>query len=204
MQYKKDFQTGGRILAAVAVLFLTTAFSSATTLKRMSLGDLVRQSDDISVARCQGMNTHFGGANGRKIYTDYHFTISDSAKGGGRERITLSLLGGRIDPVELRVEGAPSFRVGDEVILFTRGRIGEWIVLTGYSQGVFPISTDPGTGRRFVLPPALSRVHFLGEEGTQGGNLRDRGRVDLDRFLDALRQIDRNPVATGIAKDLVP
>jgi hypothetical protein len=157
----------------------------------MSLEEMVRRSDEIAVARCVGKESYFGGANGKKILTDFHFEVSDSAKGPRRVQMTLTLLGGRIDPFETRVAGGPEFEVGQEAVLFTRSG-GKRRVLTGYTQGVFPVAADAATGRRYVLPRGFSGVQFLEAPGGPGEDRSLlRKPIELDEFLHRVRELDR-------------
>jgi hypothetical protein len=187
----------------MAALLAPAGSPEATTLRRMGFGEMVLRSDEIAVAQCVGTTSYFGGAGGRKILTDYRFELSDRAKGPHRAQLTLTLLGGRIDPFEMIVDGGPTFEIGQEVILFTRTDSGDRHVLTGYTQGVFPVVVEAGTGRRFVLPRGFAGVRFLVSPGRPPqGDEPGRQPVELQDFLDLVRDIDRhsrpavrNPVA---------
>ena len=174
------------VLGMIGALFLAGP-GRATTLRPMGLGEMTKRADSITVARCVGTKTYFGGKNGRKILTDYQFSVREVVKGDHRDRLTLTLLGGRIDPVEMVVPGSPVFRVGEEAVLFTsRGGSG-MRVLVGFSQGVFRLVTDPETGEPYVGPRNFQGVNFQGKKPAAAG------RMPLEEFLDTVMDLQREP-----------
>ena len=178
--------------ARIAMLVMAGALilagpGRATTLRPMGLGELAKRADSITVARCIGAKTYFGGKNGRKILTDFQFSVREVVKGDHRDRLTLTLLGGRIDPVDMRVPGSPVFGVGDEVVLFTSRQGSGHRVLVGFSQGVFLVTTDLETGESYVGPRNFKGISFQGREPAASG------RMPLEEFLDTVMDLQREP-----------
>jgi hypothetical protein len=60
------------------------------------------------------------------------------------------MLGGRIGDQELRVEGAPQFKVGDEDILFVHGNGQQFTPLVAMEYGRFPVKHEAVTGNAYV------------------------------------------------------
>jgi hypothetical protein len=75
-------------------------------------------------------------------------------KGDLGRTIVFRVPGGQVGAYRTVMVGAPSFRRGEEVVLFF-GRRGPAALpyLIGFSQGVFRVRADERTGARLVLPP---------------------------------------------------
>lgn len=142
-----------RRLARLFFLFLGAAGSAAaTTVAPPEFGALVNGSDYVVHAITRNVNAEKRtGARGVKIVTRVELEVIEVVAGTPPEKIILEMLGGRVGDEELRVEGAPRFRVGDEDILFVSGNGRTICPLYGMTYGRYPISSDPATGRRVVL-----------------------------------------------------
>jgi hypothetical protein len=127
----------------------------ATTLIRQDTRALVRTSSDIVVGRVASVRSHWDDSH-RHIVTDVEIEVSQSLK-GAEGRLTLTQLGGEVDGARLFVPGCPTFKRGEEALLFVwrdaRGRAQ----LNGLGQGKFEIRRDPLTQERSVarLLPGL-------------------------------------------------
>ena len=60
------------------------------------------------------------------------------------------MLGGRIGTQEMVVDGAPSFIVGEEEILFVHGNGRQFNPLVSLMYGMYPVSADTASGQRIV------------------------------------------------------
>jgi hypothetical protein len=84
------------------------------------------------------------------------------------------------------VEGAPEFRIGEEVYLFLWGRPGRQFYVLGWSQGTFRIHRDTLSGKETVtqdsaeMPVFDPETHAFTKMGVK--NLR------LDVFQERLRR----------------
>ena len=136
-----------RVLRCAAMLALALpSVSSATTLPKLSLDDLVSLSDEIVGVRCESSRTE---GLGRKVYTVTTFRVNAAAKGASAagQSFDVHTLGGRVDkpyPVERRVEGAPAFDPGSETLLFLEryGAQKQFRRIAGLAQGSLPISSS--------------------------------------------------------------
>jgi len=101
------------------------------------------------------------------LSTAVRVSVQEQWKGRRRSRLRLLLPRGTEGGIAQEVPGAPTFQIGEEVILFVvREAPGQYRVVGG-KQGKFSIKTDPRsgqrvvedlTGTRFDLTPFLRRL----------------------------------------------
>jgi len=155
--------------------------AGATTLRRMDLPDLVAHSQRVVHARAVSNRVYWDPTHSQ-IYTDTVFETIGEAKGSGPKKLTITQLGGRIDPLEMLVDGTPTFRAGEEVVLFAEPRPGGNHMIVGLSQGVMRVSTDPTTGERVAIGEVPEAVSFVGGRPV-------RSAAKLDDLMDEVRQL---------------
>ena len=155
------FTTG---LACLGLL-ISSAPARATTLRKMDLPELVSEADRVVHARAVD-STVYWDPTGTQIYTDTSFEVIAEAKGTGAPTLVVTLLGGRIDPVEMREDGAPSFALGDEVVLFALDRPDGKMNLLGFTQGVMRVVTEANGDKIAVseVPLGVSLVQLTGPQ----------------------------------------
>ena len=177
-----------RALAAAALLCLCAAPATATTMMKMDTAALTRTADRVVHARATGQRVYWN-ADGTQILTDTTFQVIDEAKGSGPATLTVSMLGGRIDPVEMSAAGTPTFKVGEEVVLFTTPGTNGTKNLAGYAQGVLHVQIDAATGRKV----AFSRLGGATLMESSGGRLRQVGatpvQLELGTLMEEIRSI---------------
>lgn len=183
----------------LCVFLALSASAGATTLLRMSLPELVKESDRVVHARAVDRQVYFDQAS-RQIFTDTTFEVLDSPKGRGPGRITIKLMGGRIDPLEAIVPGTPIFQIGDEALLFTASLPDGKRHLTGLSQGAMRVRTDPQTGEKFAVSEVPVGVHFAGEAGKTDAGAPRRARALLEPLKVEIRRL---AAETGPAQPLI-
>ncbi len=125
--------------------------------------------------------------NRRSIETLVTIEASEYLKGDLGERVTMRVPGGQLGRYRTIFVGAPSFQVGDEVVLFLRtaDQLAPWII--GLSQGAFRIVADPASGRRMVTAPVLISTPGAAPEPIIRGDVRRRP-LDIEAFRAAVRQ----------------
>jgi hypothetical protein len=197
-------RTPALILAAgLTSLGLAALFSTAgaTTLRKMDLPELVAGSDRVVYARVTG-NTVFWDEEGTMIHTNTTFQVLTDAKGAGDATLTVTMVGGRIDPFEVTEDGRPIFQDGEEVVLFALDRGDGLFNLTGYSQGVMRVQLEPESGEKFALSQVPLGVSFV--SGPQLREVRPSPlRERLDTVLDEVRRITAGS-STGPVVSPVP
>lgn len=193
----------GRVAASFAaglavLIWLASAQPvGATTLIRMDLPDLVSGAERVVHARAVDQKVYWD-ASGTRIYTDTTFEVLEDAKGTGPNRLTVWMLGGRIDPAEMTVEGTPIFRIGEEVVLFTSPGPAGKKNLVGFSQGVLRVLENPQTGEKIVANGAHPTLTFV-EPGAEGLERVQphRMRAPLPVMLDTVRRLAAEGAAPG-------
>jgi len=175
----------------IACLLAASNPASATTLRRMDLSDLVSHSNRVVHARTVSNNVYWDPTHTR-IYTDTVFEAIGEAKGAGPKRLTVTQLGGRIDPIEMLVEGTPAFTVGEEVVLFTEPNPEGNQMIVGLSQGVMRVKADPRSGARFAVSEVPTKVTFV-------GGRPQRAAVALDELFEQVRQLAGGLTPPGAA-----
>jgi len=85
------------------------------------------------------------------IGTNVELEVHEVISGTPPSPLVLDLVGGRIGDRELKIDGAPAFKVGDEHILFVRGNGRQVIPLVGMRHGAYPILRDKRTGDARVM-----------------------------------------------------
>ncbi len=158
----------------------------ATTVKQLSLEQMVRGSHRIMLGRRVSQETYWN-KNRTRIYTATRFAVAEDLKGEFRGTATVVTVGGTRDGLTLAVSGTPTFRVNEEVLLFLEaGKGGHWILM-GLSQGMFRIAADPrGVRTAYHASSGLDLIPASPESSSQ---TPIPGRVELDRLLSRIRQL---------------
>jgi hypothetical protein len=125
-----------RLRAGPAILCLIAIQANATTIARMDLRQLAQSAQIIVRARCEGSQARLDGGN---IWSIYGFTVLESLKGSPPQTLNVRLPGGRVGHLETKVDGAPQFHTGEEVVLFLEEASDGGYSVTSWAQGTFRI-----------------------------------------------------------------
>jgi hypothetical protein len=120
----------------------------ATTLARMDVRELARQSAYIARARC--MNTASQSAAGQ-VWTLSTFVVTEAWKGNPPSPFTVRLPGGQAAGLRVTVEGAPRFAAGEDVVLFLTPDSSRGMSIISWAQGTFRVRRNPRTGDAVVV-----------------------------------------------------
>jgi len=140
-----------RFAAAALGLLLALGVprAHATEMEHLDTQALVTASNDIVIGEVESIQPHWN-AGHTKIVTDVTVRVTQTLKGRGADRLTLTQLGGEVDGVRYTIPGCPSFARGEEALLFvwrdTRGQAQ----VNGLAQGKFDIVRDPASGTATV------------------------------------------------------
>lgn len=169
-------------LAAFSLLAASTA--TATSMVKMSLRDLAKKSDMIVLARVEDETARYD-AN-KEIYSYYTLRVLEPVKGAkGQTTITVRQIGGVVDNIASIVPGTPTFRKGEEVVVFlTREDATGHPWVMGLQQGKYTVVADKD-GMKHVRND-LDGLNLMGADGSkaEGGVSTD---VPLQAFLDGIR-----------------
>jgi len=127
-----SIQKGVILLLAGSLLFGT----SYGLVEEMNLQDLVNKSTEIVKGKVLEVKSAWD-EEGSKIFTYVKIAIDEYWKGEGPREMVLRVPGGTVGDITLWVEDAPSFEVGEEVVLFLNDI--EFFRLTGWFQGKYKI-----------------------------------------------------------------
>ena len=137
------------MLGAAASMLAATA--SATTLKKMSFREKVKDAEIGVLATATGTTSEVvGGA----VYSLTTFEVTDVAFGNAPRTITVRTEGGARPNAAIRISetvaGAPTFLGGTSSLLLLDEADGAYEVV-GYNQGIFGVADVAGT-KRVMLP----------------------------------------------------
>jgi hypothetical protein len=147
-----------QIVAALSLAVVSIAFPArATTLARMSLGQLAQAAGTVVRARCASSSARW--ENGA-IWTFSEFDVSERFKGNPPARILVRSPGGRVGHISTRVEEAPEFRLGDDAVLFLEATADGSYGVTAWAEGTFRIREPAGAGRELVTQDSSGAAVF--------------------------------------------
>jgi hypothetical protein len=172
---------------------LLAARAQATVIEALTLRELVLHADVI--AQAQVITTAARMDELDRIVTDVTLRVDEPLWGarrwsylGSGSEVVVTRLGGELDGLGLRIEGEPTFALGETVVLFAEERRDE-LHAVGMSQGVLPVRVDP-SGTPMVLPggDGLSLV-APGHGGLRAGTAALSAPRALPGLLDEVRAL---------------
>jgi len=141
-------------LAVALAVGWTARPASATILRELGLGELVRQADRVVVARVEARVSRWEGG---RIVTDVTLRVEETAKGDARvgERVVVTTMGGSVDGIGMTVVGEAAFVKGETALVFLTALDATWAgvrawEVVGMAQGRMPVTVDAATGLRQV------------------------------------------------------
>src|SRR5437764_11349186 len=126
-----------RFVLFAAVVLLVSISSSATTVERLSLDDMVNKAHSIVHGKVRSVRSHWS-EDGRLILTTYTLDVQETIKGQSARSIALTTIGGKIGDLTVFAAGMPSFVVGEESIVFLE-KSGDKSAVVGLNQGKFSV-----------------------------------------------------------------
>lgn len=176
-----------RMLCAYFVtLTLVAAPVRATVIVPATLAELTTEALAIVMGRVAQIDTQWSDGR-RRIETLVTVEAIDYLKGNLGERVVVRVPGGEIGAFRSVVVGAPSFRTGEEVVLFLTAHGPSLPAVIGLNQGVFRVVTDMTSGRKLVTPPAFL-VGTTEPQRIERGS-RSRQPVTMDTFANEVRTL---------------
>ena len=128
---------GLRIVLPVLGLIAMIAPAGATTLQRLTTGDMIRESTAIVRAKVTGSHAVRRGAD---IYTYYQLQVLENLKSNSARQVEVAVPGGAAGGIRQMAVGAPTLSPGREYVIFLwTGRSGMTQII-GLSQGLFGVA----------------------------------------------------------------
>lgn len=140
-----------RLALIGAVLAVVLPPLGATTVVPPKFAELVAGADYIVRARVKAIRYEAKERPGKPplIYTKVALEVVEAIAGQPPAEPELTVLGGRWGDYEMRVEGVPTFEVGQEEVMFVHGNGRVFYPLYAAMHGRYPIKKDKD-GREFV------------------------------------------------------
>ena len=127
----------------------------AATLERLSLDETIEKSTAIVRGRVQGSHAAFRGS---VIYTHYRIQLLERWKGAQQSTLEVLVPGGVSAGLRQTYTGVPQLTTGKEYILFLwTGRNGLTQII-GYTQGVFELPKNAGSGEAMAYRAASAET----------------------------------------------
>lgn len=142
-----------RASLALLALCAAPAVAAAAVFGEASVEEVARTSDAVVRGRVERLSARWSG-DGRRILTDVEVRVSAVWKGAAPERVRITVPGGRIGRVAQRVDAAPAFAEGEEVVVFLARR-GAGFRVAGSALGAYRV--ERGQARPTVAAPRLAR-----------------------------------------------
>jgi len=188
------------VVTTAAVALFGAQAALGTTVQKLSLQELTKKSDSIVMARVDDAIASWD-AGHKEIYTYVTLSVIQPVK-GSRDATTIMLrqLGGTVDNIASVVPGMPSFKKGEEVVVFlTQKDPAGYPWVMGLEQGKYSIST--GKNGVKMVRNDLSGTEMLSKSG-QHVDGTTAPEMPLSAFLDGLKttldidgriKVDPNP-----------
>ena len=173
------------VIASVALVAALVPHVSATVLLPGDLGDIARAASAIVRGTVVDVRSDWADSR-RRVETIVTLRVSESLKGEMRGLVSVKVPGGVLGRYRSVTIGAPSFRQGEEVVLFLGAAPPALPYVIGLGQGVFRVQRDVRTGATSVLPPALLASPARNVRVTRGDP--SRGAMSVQQFTDTVRR----------------
>lgn len=153
-------------------------------VRPLTTPQVFKLSTRVVLAKCR--STAVRKETGGNIFTFLEFEILEVIKGPKDAVVALRLLGGRIGDTEISSANIPSFKTGEEVVLFL-GRENKDGYPTLFPQGVFRVRTTPASETKIVLPKPSGIRLFNARDDKPYSTPPDP--LPLQDFLVSLRKL---------------
>ena len=144
------------LVCAVGLCLFAPLPAEATVVLPLDFKQLTTKADVILRGRVVALTSQWA-SDRNGIDTLVTVQVTSYLKGDFGAQATFRVAGGQIGRFRSVRVGAPVFREGEEVVLFLGGAGPVIPRIVGFNQGVYRVTTDPGSGVRVVMPPALTR-----------------------------------------------
>ena len=173
----------GPLLAALLLVGLPASPANGSIVQGLELHELVAHADRIVLGRVL-FSESFVRADGQ-LGTWHRIAVERELRGRApdEQEVIVETLGGQIGDIAMRVEGEPSFRVGERVLVFVRDG-GPYTAFrpVGMGQGVMRVLMERGVETVTQNREGL----MLMRRNAQGRLERSLGALPQGERLDAL------------------
>lgn len=146
----------------------------------MDLRQLAQSAQIIVRARCDGSQVRLVGGN---VWTIYDFAVLETLKGTQQQTLSVRLPGGRIGHIETKVDGAPKFRAGEEVVLFVEKTSDGGYGVTSWAQGTFRVRRGAAGDPRLTQDTSHFAVFDASTRSFTPAGIRDISLIEFRKQL---------------------
>jgi hypothetical protein len=171
------------VMALVAAIGTTPA--RGLTVVPATFEELVRESVAVVHGRVRAVHGRWT-SDRRTIESAVTIDVVDAFKGADTDVATFVVPGGEAGGRILVVPGAPTFRPGDEVVVFLRGTAPALPQPIGLSLGVYRVVPAAAGATKTVVP---SPIHAAAGDGMVRRGSASRGPRPLKSFGDDVRAL---------------
>jgi hypothetical protein len=162
--------------------------ASASVAVALDLETLTARAEEVVLAESVREASRYDDQG--RIVTDVTLEVRDALKGPHQpgERVELTLLGGVVGDVGMRVPGEARLPVGREAIVFAHRANDGRVRTVGMAQGVLPVER---TGGQALVHPGARGLHLVAPPGARAGRSEGalEGPAPLDEVLGRIRAI---------------
>ncbi|HEX8369511.1 MAG TPA: DUF4214 domain-containing protein [Pyrinomonadaceae bacterium] len=188
MNKTKIFKSALRALSFLAVVVFLTQTGMGTTAKLASDDQLILTSRLVLTGNVQAVQAEWDKKR-QNIYTYVSVRVSEVLKGQIRnDIIVVKQAGGIVGDDEIMIDGAPKYKVGQEVLLFLNTLPDGSLTVAHLFQGKYEIVEDADTGLKMAQRTIDGdNVHLLPGQDAQVTN-----RAELASFIEKIRSTLRS------------
>jgi len=188
------------IAVPLVVLALGAAVPArATTVLRLPVEEMTRRADLVVRAEVRSVTVRLDDAGARPLSTIVDLRVTRVLKGqAAGPTLRLDLVGGATETASVSIPGMPSFRAGDDVVLFLE-KTPRGYIPAGLSQGKFLVRR----GADGVVRAARETVNLSRVTRDVSGRLVHMEGLDPEDDLlldDLVRSIARSRLPKGGAR----
>ncbi|MCB1018327.1 MAG: hypothetical protein KDC27_00295 [Acidobacteria bacterium] len=184
----------------LCALALAAATLAATTVERLSFGQVVAQSSAIVHGKVLRARSSWD-AEHVAIWTHYDIQVRTSLKGRPGPVLTLSEPGGEADGKHMQVVGAPRYEVGEEVVVFVAPTATGLLRTCGWGQGKFDVRASGQAPSGRVVRSGVGAVTLVEPQGARAAKAAAAETfdgADLETFLGRIRAEVRSQQSGGV------
>jgi hypothetical protein len=161
------------------------SMASATTVQKLSMKDLSKNSAAIARAQVEDVVARYD--VNKEIYTYITLRVLEPVKGSSKDEvITIRQIGGVVDNIASVVPGTPTFKKGEEVVVFlSRHDAAGYPWVMGLQQGKFSVSQDENGAKK--VRNELEGLRLMDPSGSAIDGAKFTPDMPLQGFLDGIR-----------------
>jgi hypothetical protein len=157
------------LLSLLSAPLVLPASARAATFIAQSVEETARTSDAVVRGTVVGTTSRWVGP---RIFTEVEIAVTSAWKGTPGRTVTVTVPGGAVGELAQRVDAAPEFTIGEDVVVFVqRAPRGNMLRVNGLAMGKYRVENGRAT-------PGSEGAHFEGPPVAAGEKLVQPMTVD--------------------------